>query len=112
MPSKGKVIDLFCGAGGLSLGAHFAGFETALAVDIDANLTSSFSENFPDVKLLRKDLSQLSGKFLLNEAGLGANQVAGIIGGPPCQGFSLMGRRDLTDPRNALLAITFDWLVR
>lgn len=107
MADNGKVIDLFCGAGGLSLGAHFAGFKTALAVDIDAKLTSSFSENFPGVRLLQKDISQLSGRFLLDQAGLKRKEVSGIIGGPPCQGFSLMGRRDVTDPRNALIGHFF-----
>ncbi len=107
MAENPKVIDLFCGAGGLSLGAHFAGFETALAVDIDANLTSSFNENFPGVKVLRKDLSRATGDSLLNDAGLKPKDIIGIIGGPPCQGFSLMGRRDLADPRNALVGHFF-----
>jgi DNA (cytosine-5)-methyltransferase 1 len=108
MPESGKVvIDLFCGAGGLSLGAHFAGFKTALAVDNDAKLTSSFSENFPGAKLLLEDLSQLSGCFLLDQAGLKANEVSGIIGGPPCQGFSLIGQRDATNPRNAAISHFF-----
>lgn len=107
MANNGKVIDLFCGAGGLSLGAHFAGFETALAVDIDENLTSSFNDNFPGVEVLKKDLSRVTGDSLLNDAGLKARDIAGIIGGPPCQGFSLMGRRDVADPRNALVGHFF-----
>jgi DNA (cytosine-5)-methyltransferase 1 len=107
MSENVKVIDLFCGAGGLSLGAHFAGFKTAVAADIDASLTSSYSENFPGAKLLLKDLSQLSGRSLLEEAGVKAKEVSGIIGGPPCQGFSLMGRRDITDPQNALIGHFF-----
>jgi DNA (cytosine-5)-methyltransferase 1 len=107
MAENAKVIDLFCGAGGLSLGAHFAGFKTAVAVDIDANLTSSYGENFPGATLLLKDLSLLSGRSLLEEAGFKANEISGIIGGPPCQGFSLMGRRDMTDPRNALIGHFF-----
>lgn len=107
MAGIGKVIDLFCGAGGLSLGAHFAGFETALAVDVDEKLTSSYGENFPKANLLLKDLSKTSGRFLLDQAGLKADEVTGIIGGPPCQGFSLMGRRDVADPRNALIGHFF-----
>jgi DNA (cytosine-5)-methyltransferase 1 len=107
MAKNAKVIDLFCGAGGLSLGAHFAGFKTAVAVDIDANLTSSYGENFPGAKLLSKDLSQLSGRSLLEEAGFKAKEISGIIGGPPCQGFSLMGRRDMADPRNAMIGHFF-----
>src|SRR6185437_13732093 len=107
MAHEGKIIDLFCGGGGFSLGAHFAGFETALAVDVDSNLTSSFNENFPGVKVLRTDLSKTSGNSLLKDVGLKATEITGIVGGPPCQGFSLMGRRDQTDPRNALVGHFF-----
>lgn len=107
MPESRKVIDLFCGGGGLSLGAHFAGFETALAVDIDTTLSTSFDENFPGAIVLQKDLSKATGDSLLDEAGLKAKDIAGIIGGPPCQGFSLIGRRDHADPRNALVGHFF-----
>jgi DNA (cytosine-5)-methyltransferase 1 len=107
MRQERKIIDLFCGAGGLSLGAHLAGFSTALAVDMDSNLTSAFQENFPGSKLLLADISQLSGKSLLDRAGLKSNEVAGIVGGPPCQGFSLMGRRNVADPRNAAVGHFF-----
>lgn len=107
MSESRKVIDLFCGGGGLSLGAHFAGFETALAVDVDTTLTASFNENFPGAKVLQKDLSEATGDSLLDEAGLKAKDIVGIIGGPPCQGFSLIGRRDHADPRNALVGHFF-----
>jgi DNA (cytosine-5)-methyltransferase 1 len=66
MAGSRKVIDLFCGGGGLSLGAHFAGFETALAVDVDTTLTTSFNENFPGAKVLQKDLSKTTGDSLLD----------------------------------------------
>ena len=98
-----RVIDLFCGAGGFSLGAHLAGFRTVLAVDKDSILTSAFTRNFPTTKLLLADLSLASGEMLLSEAGLTAGGNFGIIGGPPCQGFSLMGKRRLSDTRNELL---------
>lgn len=107
MTSNRKVIDLFCGVGGLSLGAHLAGFTTALAVDIDANLTSSFADNFPGSKVLLKNIADLSGHALLSEAGLKKTDSFGVVGGPPCQGFSLMGRRDLNDPRNTLIGHFF-----
>jgi DNA (cytosine-5)-methyltransferase 1 len=98
-----RVIDLFCGAGGFSLGAHLAGFSTVLAVDKDPILTSAFTRNFPATKLLLADLSSTSGETLLLAAGVTAGEDIGVIGGPPCQGFSLMGKRKLSDSRNELL---------
>jgi DNA (cytosine-5)-methyltransferase 1 len=107
MTASRKLIDLFCGAGGLSLGAHLAGFTTELAVDVDSNLTSSFDENFPGAELLLADISRMSGKLLLEKAGLTNDKTFGLIGGPPCQGFSLMGNRDENDPRNTLIGHFF-----
>jgi DNA (cytosine-5)-methyltransferase 1 len=98
-----KLIDLFCGAGGFSLGAHLAGFSTVLAVDKDPILTSAFTRNFPATKLLIADLSSTSGEKLLSAAGLTPGEDIGVIGGPPCQGFSLMGKRSISDSRNELL---------
>ncbi len=105
-----RLGDLFCGAGGFSLGAHLAGFHTSFAVDCDTDLTSSFSTNFPSAKLLIKDLSLVSPEKLLAEVGIKPKELAGIIGGPPCQGFSIMGHRDADDPRNNLLAKYFDFV--
>jgi len=107
MTSNRKVIDLFCGAGGLSLGAYLAGFTTALAVDIDPRVTSSFQDNFPNSRLLLKNIADLSGSSLMTKAGLKKCECFGIIGGPPCQGFSLIGRRDSKDPRNSLIGHFF-----
>lgn len=105
-----RLGDLFCGAGGFSLGAHLAGFHTAFAVDCDKDLTSSFRTNFPGAKLLLKDLGAITPKQLMDEAKLKPKELAGIIGGPPCQGFSIMGNRDADDPRNGLLAKYFDFV--
>ena len=98
-----KIVDLFCGAGGFSLGAHRAGFHTTLAVDIDKKLTSSFEENFPTATLLHADISEIGAAEIKQKANLKEGELAGVIGGPPCQGFSLIGRRDLSDPRNRLI---------
>ncbi len=101
-----NIIDLFCGCGGFSLGAHLAGFNSILAVDIDPTLSSAYARNFPKSKLANFDLAKTSGKKLLDTCD---NQdVFGIIGGPPCQGFSTMGRRDENDPRNKLIGHYFD----
>src|SRR3546814_4772951 len=55
------LVDLFCGCGGFSLGAHNAGFEVAAAFDNDATLTSSFARNFPNTRLYLRDVSKLTG---------------------------------------------------
>lgn len=95
------VVDLFCGAGGLTLGAHRAGFTTALAVDHDGDLTSSVATNFPAVRLVDADLADRPAEKITSL--LPSGPVAGVIGGPPCQGFSEIGRRNGADPRNRLV---------
>jgi len=95
-----RIVDLFSGCGGFSLGAHQSGFDVVCAYDIDEVLTSSFSYNFPNTKLLIGDICDLSGNAVVETAN---GKVDGIIGGPPCQGFSDIGRRQPGDPRSRLL---------
>lgn len=99
-----KIVDLFCGCGGFSLGAQNAGFETVLSVDIDPILTSSYSMNFPNSNLELKDVGGLTGVKCIQMA---KGKIDGIIGGPPCQGFSSIGKRDIDDPRRSLLGHFF-----
>ena len=103
--SSGDIIELFCGASGFGLGAELAGFRLTVAADVDAVLTASHELNFPRSKLLLLDLKATSGSSLVKEAG-GA-KITGVIGGPPCQGFSEMGYRDGSDPRNELVESFF-----
>ena len=98
------VLDLFAGCGGLSLGAKNAGFETALAIDNDPALSSSFGRNFPASRHLLTDATQLDAKALRRFL---PNGVDGVIGGPPCQAFSEIGRRVPDDPRADLVRIFF-----
>lgn len=77
-----------------------AGYGLTLSVDVDPTLTSSHRGNFPNTAITLKDVSLASGADLLELAG---GQIDGIIGGPPCQGFSAMGRSDPLDPRRELL---------
>lgn len=95
-----RIVDLFSGCGGFSLGARNAGFDVAMSMDIDPILTSSYARNFQNSKLVLGDVSLLSGGDCIEAAG---GPVDGIIGGPPCQGFSSIGKRDETDPRRHLL---------
>ena len=99
-----RVIDLFSGCGGFSLGAHLAGFDVVTAYDIDPILTSSYSKNFPDTNFVLQDIAKLTGPALIDAAG---GPIQGIFGGPPCQGFSEIGRRDPNDPRRLLLGHFF-----
>ena len=108
---KPPVIDLFAGVGGLSLGACRAGFELRLAVDNDPKTFETHATNFPKVRHATENILDLNGKQLLRLAELQRNELVGLIGGPPCQGFSRIGRRDIADPRNNLFCKFFD-LVR
>lgn len=95
------VVDLFSGCGGFGLGAEQAGFRVAVAVDIDKTLQAAYRLNFPKVKAVNDDIADMDArrwKFLL-----GGTQPDAVIGGPPCQGFSRIGRRDREDPRNSLI---------
>ncbi len=97
-----NVIDLFCGCGGFSKGFEQAGFNICLGIDIWQDAVTTYKSNFPHAATIVGDISNLTGKDLLSAAGMTADEVDVIIGGPPCQGFSLSGKRMLDDPRNVL----------
>lgn len=106
--SKPTVIDLFSGVGGLSLGAARAGFRLALAVELDEHAMAAHKINFPNSNHLESDISNLEGAALLSSAGLQRGELDGLVGGPPCQGFSAIGRRSATDARNNLFVKFFE----
>jgi len=105
--TRPSVIDLYCGIGGLSLGAVRAGFRLALAVDKEPVLLNMHKRNFPGFPHSDADVSQLSGDDLLKAANLSRGALAGLIGGSPCQGFSRIGKRDHKDERNTLFTRFF-----
>lgn len=96
------VLDLFCGAGGFSEGFRQAGFRIIAGIDYDSQALQTYENNFPEAVVIRKDLSKeidfssLELKAALNQ------RIDVIIGGPPCQGFSIAGKRIKDDPRNTL----------
>lgn len=103
------AIDLFAGVGGMSLGFMQAGFNVVAAVDSDEANASTYRSNFPTVPFLCQRVESLRRRDLLPF--LKDKQLAVIFGGPPCQGFSLIGKRRSDDPRNKLLAHFFRLVV-
>lgn len=96
------VISLFAGCGGSSLGYSMAGYRELLAVEMDDHAVETFSKNFPDVGLWHGDVTKLSGDEVLKRTGLRPGELVVLDGSPPCQGFSTMGARKMSDPRNQL----------
>jgi Alw26I/Eco31I/Esp3I family type II restriction m6 adenine DNA methyltransferase len=97
----GNIIDLFCGAGGLSHGFRMAGYNLIAANDNYEPACDTFEFNNPDTRLIRGDITNDKVKSLLYESFSGEH-IVGIVGGPPCQGFSHAGKRMIDDPRNNL----------
>ncbi len=98
---KYNVIDLFCGAGGLSYGFEQAGYEILLGIDNDELALKTFTQNHKNAKSLCRDITKIDGVSAIKDI-IGDKKVDLIIGGPPCQGFSIAGSRNFDDPRNKL----------
>jgi DNA (cytosine-5)-methyltransferase 1 len=101
-PTAGTVVDLFSGCGGFSLGAELVGFHSLAAIDIDSTLQSAYRRNFPGSLAIEASVTDLDASAWRQL--IGRTRPDGVIGGPPCQGFSWIGRRRKRDPRNSLLA--------
>jgi len=96
-------IDLFCGAGGLTLGFEQAGFDVLAAFDLEEFNVSTHQKNFPDSAAFAVDLSEETGDTLREMASLNGTEIDVVFGGPPCQGFSFGGLQDVNDERNQLV---------
>jgi len=107
MPSNRKkrpiAVDLFAGAGGMTLGFEQAGFDVLAAVEIDPVHCATHQFNFPMCSILCQDVAELTGSEIRKKSAIGGREIDVVISGSPCQGFSMMGKRDVDDPRNSLI---------
>ena len=99
-----RAISVFSGAMGLDLGLEHAGVDLRVTVDSDPAATNTVRANRPELCVMNADVSSLSGDVLLKAARLQEGEVDLVVGGPPCQAFSVYGRRrGISDPRGALV---------
>ena len=103
MSKRPVAIDLFSGCGGMSLGFEQAGFDVAVAVEYDPVHVAIHEYNFPNTIPLCMSVRDTKGKDLLKLINKKKKEVDVIFGGPPCQGFSLIGKKDQSDERRNLV---------
>lgn len=103
MSPRPIAVDLFSGAGGLSLGFEQAGFDVLAAVEVDPIHAATHKFNFPYCAVIPRSIRSLSAADIRESPGIGGRAVDLVFGGPPCQGFSLIGQRAFDDPRNSLV---------
>lgn len=104
MDTSPKVISLFSGAGGMDIGFESAGFQIAVAVELDESCCETIKTNRPSIPIINKNIIDVTGEEILRIAGLSKGEAALVIGGPPCQSWSLAGlRKGLEDERGKLL---------
>lgn len=103
MAKKIKIIDLFAGVGGLSYGfAHDNNFEIVAANEILPNMAKAYELNHPSVKVYCKDIKDFGIEDLKKDFGIKKGEVDLIVGGPPCQAYSTVGKRLIDDPKGKL----------
>lgn len=98
------AVDLFAGAGGMTLGFERAGFDVLAAVEIDPIHCAIHKFNFPEWSVICKSVTEISGLEIRNKSAIKSKEIDVVFGGSPCQGFSLIGKRALDDPRNSLVS--------
>ncbi len=107
---KPIAIDLFAGAGGFGLGFEMAGFSVPLSVEIDAWAADTLRYNRPNMTVVQGDIRDFNTEISVKEICIFKPDI--IIGGPPCQGFSVAGpaQKDFQDPRNSLFINFAQWI--
>jgi DNA (cytosine-5)-methyltransferase 1 len=96
-------VDLFAGAGGMSLGFEQAGFDVAAAVEYDPIHCAVHEFNFPECAAICRSVADIGATYIRSNSRIGDAEVDVVFGGAPCQGFSMIGKRALDDPRNSLV---------
>ena len=97
---RGRIVDLFAGCGGMSLGFEMAGFRVSWANELDPSAADTYEANHPGTPVVRLDAREIDDWALLSSED--DELPVGVVGGPPCQAFSLCGTRDPNDPRGSL----------
>lgn len=97
------AVDLFAGAGGMTLGFEQAGFDVLASVEIDPIHCAIHKFNFPFWSILCQNVEETTGTEIRSRCEIGNRDIDLVFGGPPCQGFSLIGKRSFDDPRNSLV---------
>jgi len=100
---KFVVLDLFCGAGGLSNGFEQAGFNIIAGIDNWQDALQTFAHNHKNTQVIKDDLTKATPQIVGKQ--LDSKHIDVIIDGPPCQGFSIAGKRIIEDERNQLFDI-------
>jgi len=103
MPYQPIGVDLFAGAGGLSLGFEQAGFDVMAAVEYDPIHAATHEYNFPDCATICRSVADIDGSHIRSHSRVAEKDVDVVFGGAPCQGFSMIGKRAFDDPRNHLV---------
>ncbi len=96
------VVSCFAGMGGSSQGYKEAGCKVLAMVEWEDHACQVYRLNHPDTEIIQADIEKLSGSEILRRTGLKKGELDILDGSPPCQGFSMVGRRQLDDPRNSL----------
>lgn len=107
-----SIISLFSGAGGMDIGFQEAGFSTAVLLEHDSSCCDTLRKNMPNTPILEGDIRTITSQQILSAANLKVLEASLVIGGPPCQSFSLAGKRmGMNDPRG-MLVLEFIRVVR
>jgi len=102
-----RVVDLFAGAGGFSLGFKIAGFKISAAVESFPKIAETYAKNFPDTFLIIENIKKISGKYIKNAVG----EIDVVIGGPPCVPFTSRNPSRKKNPRDRIYKDSIGYLV-